>query len=136
MSAVKRSVMLGLAVLTVGGCGSPLSSFDGFCDAFAGALCAKLVACPGAPQPLAAECMPDLSGSVCFCGMNAIANGEEKYHSEKAQACLDAVNQLTCSTVSMDSVPAACSLVYGLPSGAMPHCPPMVGPYPDGGGTD
>ena len=134
MSPVKRRMGAALVALTVGGCGSPLGSFTGFCDAFAGALCMKLAACPQAPQPLPTECQPSLSGSVCFCGMNAISTGEEKYHSERAQACLDAIAQLTCANVNMDTPPPACSLVYGLAAGEKPHCPLMPGPYPDGGG--
>jgi hypothetical protein len=119
-----------------GGCGDPLSSLAGFCDAFGNQLCVQLQDCPLVPQPVMGDCKQSLSGQVCYCAMNAIANGTEKYHPEKAQACLDAVKRLSCSTVSESANPPECSLVYGLAAGAAPQCPIVIGPLPDGGSTD
>jgi hypothetical protein len=136
MQSVKISLCGALVALTVGSCGNPLDSFDGFCDAFAGQLCKQLAACPSVVQP-AGDCTQSISGQICYCGMNAIASGTEKYHPEKAQACLDALKGLTsCTTVSQDSSPPACSLVYGLASGVPPQCPVIVGPLPDGSGNN
>jgi hypothetical protein len=141
MPSVKRlrtllaAAWLGVA-LGAGGCGDPLSSLAGFCDAFGNQLCVQLQDCPLVPQPVMGDCKQSISGSLCYCAMNAIANGGEAYHSEKAQACLDALKRLNCSTVGEMSFPPECGPVYGLAAGAMYQCPTVIGPYPDGGSGD
>jgi hypothetical protein len=134
MARMKR-VLVAAAALGAAACGGGgLGSSSVFFDRYATAFCARSMACPGSPEAGDTQCYQFIYGTVSICGMNSFMTGEEKYHSDQAQSCLDAIASQPCADLAAGKTPTACSAVYGLKPGEAPHCPIILGPLD--GSTD
>ncbi len=123
---LRTGVAVGAAAFL--GCGgSGLADFNNFADQYATAYCARSMACPGSPENGDMQCHELLFGTVDVCGQNAFSVGEEKYHSDQAQPCIDAIKTQGCSDLIAGVTPPACSLVYGLKAGEDYLCPMVIG---------
>jgi hypothetical protein len=96
-------------------------SFDDMCDQGATAMCEQASKC-GSPQPKA-ECIAQ--GKALFC-----AGGEEQFcgvgmtvQPSKAAACLDALDALTCLTLSDRPTACTAEVLCASSSGSPPQTP-------------
>jgi hypothetical protein len=122
---MKRTMMvaiLGLTGLGFSACGSSTSDLtpQGACNEAMSATCQKVSTCAGAAGLAAlgatsvADCTTQMEAQSCTAA-DVTCTAPQKFSAANAQACINAINALTCaaltSSTSADPTPAVCNQV-------------------------